>query len=165
MGVAHLLDVEGAHPTLASIGPHQPLLAPEAVRLFATDNVTRPEQAVIERLDLQVEPLAAVVDDLAAVAARTRAWARDFDRILVHVDVDVLDFESFPIAENTGRRGGLDLNGLQRLLTMLCSLPNWQALTLSEINPAHAPDEEQSFAQLIDVLGEVLTGSDHDAPS
>ena len=115
---------------------------------------------MIHRLDLGVEPLAAVVTEPSAVAARTRAWAEAFDSVLVHVDFDVLDYDLFPIAENTDRRGGLDLDSLSRLLSDLCGLPNWRALTLTEINPGHAPDEQQSFGQLIAMLGAVLEGQD-----
>ena len=83
-------------------------------------------------------------------------WAEPFDRILVHVDVDVLNYDQFPIAENTRRRAGLSLVSLGTLLNELCALPNWRALTMAEINPEHAPDEEQSFQQLIAMLGDVL---------
>jgi len=54
------------------------------------------------------------------------------------VDVDVLDYDEFPIAENTGRRGGLDLAALTRVLTDLCALPNWR-----EDNKAALRDQVQ----------------------
>lgn len=156
MGVAHLLDVTGANDGLAGLGPRRPLLDPEAVRLFAAENVTPAERAVIDRLDLYVEPLAAVVDEPDAVAERTRAWAASYDRVLVHVDIDVLDYTKFPIAEEIRSSPGLELSQLARLLHQLCALPNWRALTLTEINPDHAPDEQESFGRLIDLLCAVL---------
>jgi arginase len=104
------------------------MLSPDAVRLYAAENVTEAEREVIERLDLGRESLVAVLTDC----------------------------DRFPIAENTSRRGGLDLDSLARLLSDLCALPNWRALTLTEINPGHAPDEQQSFGQLIAMLGDVL---------
>jgi len=103
-----------------------------------------------------------VVEELAAVTVRTQQWARSFDRVLVHVDADVLDYDKFPIAENTGRRGGLDLPSLSRLLTVLCRLSSWRALTVTEVNPRHAPDEAESFRQLVTMLGEVLGAPSHD---
>jgi hypothetical protein len=39
-------------------------------------------------------------------------------------------------------------------------LPNWSALTLAEVNPDHAPDERDSFGRLIEMLSDVLGGSD-----
>ncbi len=164
MGVAHLLDVQGADDRLSSLGRRRPMLPPDAVRLFAVDNITEAEQAVIDRLKIGHEPLAAVLTDPASVSERTRTWAQSFDRLLVHVDADVLDFAQFPIAENTRFRPGLDLPSLARLLTELCGLPNWRALTLTEINPDHAPDQRQSFHQLISVLGDVL-GQPRQTPS
>ena len=156
MGVAHLLDVQGADDRLSALANRRPMLPPNAVRLFAVDNITAAEQAVIDRLDIGHEPLSAVLTDPSSVSARTRSWAQSFDVLLVHVDADVLDFVQFPIAENTRVRPGLDLPSLEKLLTELCALPNWRALTLTEINPDHAPDEQQSFHQLIAMLGNVL---------
>jgi len=158
MGLAHILAIPGSHAGLSSLadGP-SPMLDPSAVRLFAAANITASEQAAIDRLGLHVEPLPAVVDDPGAVAARAREWATAYDRVLVHVDVDVLDYDKFPIAENTGRRGGLELASLTQLLAGLCGLPNRRALTLTEVNPKHAPDERHSFRQLIAMLADVLS--------
>lgn len=156
MGVAHLLDIPGAHPRLGAIGSTRPMLTPPALRLFGTHSVSDPEQAVIDRLDLHVETLESVRDDLPAVTGRTREWATQFDRVLVHVDADVLDFDQFPIAENTDSRSGLSLTELGLLLRALCTLPNWSGLTVCEVNPAHSRDEQDSFGRLIATLGHAL---------
>lgn len=164
MGVAHLLAVPGAHAELCSLASQRPMLDTDAVRLLATANITAPEQNVIDDLNIHVELLAAVAEELEQVAARTRDWAKAYDRLLVHVDIDVLDFEKFPIAENTDLRGGLDLAALGRLLTELCTLPNWRALTLTEVNPGHAPDERHSFEHLISMLTGALGTQTPTAP-
>jgi arginase len=156
MGVAHLLDVPGVHDGLAAIGPRRPLLDPAAVRFFAAENITAAERAVVDRLELHVEPLVAVVEEPDAVADRTRAWAAAYDRILVHVDIDVLDYTKFPIAEEVRDTPGLELSQLARLLQDLWALPNRRTLTLSEINPDHAPDERASFDRLVTMVGDVL---------
>jgi arginase len=106
MGVAHLLDVDGAHQDLASLAPRRPMLEPDAARLVAAANVTPAEQATIDALGLHVEPLEAVVSDPGPVVTHP-TWAQQYDGLLAHVDIDVLDYEKFPIAEHTGRRGGL----------------------------------------------------------
>lgn len=165
MGVAHLLDIGGAHDTLAALGPRRPMLEASAVRLFAADNITTAEQTVIDRLDIDVETLRAVLTQPSTVAARTRAWAEPFDRLLVHVDIDVLEFDKFPIAENTRRRPGLDLPSLARLLSDLCALPNWRALTVTEINPDHTPDQQHSFYRLNALLGDILQPRSPGPPS
>ena len=165
MGVAHLLAIPGAHGELSSLAAQRPMLEPHALRLLGTNNITTAEEGVIEDLAICVEPLASVMADIEQVATRTRHWAQGYDRLLVHLDVDVLDYEKFPIAENTGRRGGLDLTVLTQLLTGLCALPSWRALTLTEINPGHAPDERHSFQQLIamlkNALGQRITDASH----
>jgi len=160
MGVAHLLDVAGADETLTSLAGRRPMLDVEAVRLFAVENITTFERSVIDRLGLHVEPLADVVNDPDAVADRTRAWAASYDRILVHVDIDVLDYTKFPIAHEIRDSPGLELPQLARLLRDLHELPNWSTLTLTEVNPHHAPDERDSFGRLIEMLGDVLGCSD-----
>lgn len=76
------------------------------------------------RVGLHVETLKSVRDDLPAVAGRTREWAGQFDRVLVHVDADVLDFDQFSIAANTDSRSGLSLTELAQVLRGLCTLPN-----------------------------------------
>jgi arginase len=159
MGVAHVLDVPGAIDELAGLGPRRPLLDPDAVRLFAAENVTAAERAAVDRLGLHIEPLAAVVGDLDAVAERTRAWAATYDRVLVHVDIDVLDYTKFPIAHEVRTSPGLELDQLTDLLRTLCDLDNWSALTLTEVNPHHAPDEAESFGRLIAMLSDALGGS------
>jgi len=156
MGVAHLLGVEGVEPTLASLAGRRPMLQPAAVRLMATQNITEPEQRLIDELGLHHDSAERVTTRLADVLEDTRTWARAFDRVLVHVDADVLDYTQFPIAENTDLRGGLTLDTLGELLRGLCALPNLRALTLCEINPGHAPDEAASFRRIIDVLATAL---------
>jgi len=157
MGVAHLLDVPGALDGLAGLGRRRPLLDPAAIRVFAAENVTPPERAVVERVGLRIEPLAAVVDEPAAVLARTRSWAASYDRLLVHVDIDVLDYTKFPIAEEVRDTPGLELSQLTRLVRDLCGLDNWRALTVTQIDPDHAPDQAASFRQLIGMVVEALS--------
>jgi arginase len=156
MGVAHLLGVDGAHDQVASIDGRRPLLEPWYVRLLAVANITPAEQAVIDRLGLVVEDLQTLERDPDAVLARTGEWALGLDRLLVHVDADVLDYDAFPIAENTDRRGGLSLAQLGALLRVLCQLPSFRALTVTEINPEHAPDEAAAFDALIAMVTTAL---------
>ena len=156
MGVAHLLDVPGADRALAGVGTVRPLVGPDAVLLMAVDRATDAESELIERLGLRRETLQQVQADAAAVLERTAAWAAGFDRLLVHVDADVLDFAAFPIAENTRRVPGLQLETLAEILRGLCRLPNWRCLTVTEVNPAHADDEVTAFTRLVQVLSGAL---------
>lgn len=43
-------------------------------------------------------------------------WAGRFERVLIHLDVDVMDYEDFPIAENTRRKEGLTFDQTMQAL-------------------------------------------------
>ena len=64
-------------------------------------------------------PIAQVtVDPAGAARGVVNGWARRFERLLIHVDVDVLDFLDFPIAEETRPRP-------RAALRELVAAPNW----------------------------------------
>ena len=157
MGAAHLLGLPGAHPDLAGLDGAPPMLSPGSIRFAGTDNITPAERRVVDQLDLHVESLAAVRHDLAGVLERTRAWAEGFDRVLVHVDADVLDAQKFAIAENNDPRGGLELDQLTALLAGMRALPGWCALTLCEVNPARAAEGSRAVEQMVDLLVQAVT--------
>ncbi len=156
MGLAHLLGVPGALPELVEVGPRTPLLPPEAVVLVAVDRLTEAETATAERLALRRESLAAVVDDLDGVLERLTGWAEAYDRVLVHVDVDVLDYQAFPIAHEVRDVPGLSVDELARLTRGLRQLPGWAALTICEINPDHATDPDAQLERLVTVITEAV---------
>jgi arginase len=155
-GVAHLLDLPCVVPGLAALGPRRPLLAYDSVLFFAADAITPPEARAIRERNLAVIDLAAVKADPIATARRAADWGRRFDRLLLHLDVDVLAYTDFPIAENVRRVPGLTLAELEAALAILLLAPNWRALTITEVNPDHAPDEAITFARLNAMLSAVL---------
>lgn len=157
MGVAHLLDAEGAEPELCALGPRRPMLTGADVVLVAQDNITDSEAEIVERhgvgvvtlADVRRDPLAAGGDLVQRVAAH--------DLWLAHVDIDVLSWVDFPIAENSRRRDGLLLTELEALLGVLLAAPGCRGLTVCEVNPDHAPDETASMTRLVEVLAGVLS--------
>lgn len=155
-GVAHLLDLPGCEPTLAGIGPLRPMLAPEQLLYFAVENITPPEAAAIATHGIALVSRAEATADIEAATARAVAWAEGFDCLLVHFDADVLTFVDFPIAENVRRCDGLQLEQAAHVLKRLASLPQWRGLTITEVNPAHAPDEAAAFTRLNAVLADAL---------
>jgi len=125
MGVAHMLGVEGTVPELAALGPRVPMLRPEQVLFFANDNVELFERQVIEELGIAEVRLADVAADPSSTAeAVATGWARQFERLLVHLDVDVLDFVDMPLAENNRRNAGLRFDQLMAALRPLLCAPN-----------------------------------------
>jgi arginase len=155
-GVAHLLDLPGCEPSLAGLGPIRPMLEPRQLLYFAVENITAPEAAVIEEQAIEVISRGQAVDDIEAAVARAAEWAARFDCLLIHFDVDVLSFVDFPIAENVRRRDGLELEQAAFALKQLAALPQWRGLTITEVNPAHAPDEAAAFARLNGILADAL---------
>ncbi len=152
MGAGHILGLPGAEHTLSTLARRSPMLQPTALRFVAADNANDAEQRVIDELDLHRHPLAACLADPQGVLGSLSDWARDYDRVLVHVDIDVLAGAEFPIADNTRRVPGLTVPVLEELLDGLCHLPNFVALTLCEVNPDHAQDEAAQMADLITTL-------------
>jgi arginase len=158
-GVAHLLALEGCTSELSELGSKKPMLKPQDVLFFAAGAISQAEADTIARLNLQVISVADVKADPLAAAKRAQEWARAFDRLLIHVDADVLEYTAFPIAENVRRAAGLKLEELAQVLGAMVQAPSFAALTLTEVNPDHAPDEGEIFAALIDMLCGTMTAA------
>jgi arginase len=141
MGLAHMLGEPGAAPQLVSVGRHGPLLEAEQVLLFGwgPDQATSFEREVIERRAIEVFSVGDVAADPqgAATTARRSIEGR-CDRLLVHFDVDVIDFTDVPLSENWGRNEGLSFDDALRALDVLLSSPLLAGLTITELNPDHA---------------------------
>jgi len=159
MGVAHLLGLPDAVPALAELGPRTPMLRPDQVLLFANGSSTDFERRTIEMLGIAEVPLDRIKADPAGAARGVvDGWARRFERLLVHVDADVLDFLDFPIAEETRRYRGLRFEQLVAALRVLVAAPNWATLTIAEVNPDHDPDGS-SMRRFSEAIADVLAGA------
>jgi arginase len=157
MGVAHLLGLPGTVPALGSLGSRRPMLSADEILLFAIDNITPAERAVMDTHGIAAFSCADVSADPAGMARRVVAdWAQRFDRLLVHVDVDVLDYLDLPIAEETRRNRGLRFDQLVTALRVLVAAPNWVALTVCEVNPDHGEGDGSTLETLCDGLADVL---------
>ncbi|RWC46107.1 MAG: arginase family protein [Mesorhizobium sp.] len=156
-GVAHLLDLPGTEAELSGLGPRRPMLAPADILYFAADNISAAEAETMRSLDLERIALAKVKEDPIGAARDAVAWGARYERLLIHLDVDVLSFTDFPIAENVRRCDGLSFDALSTALVPLVAAPNWRALTVTEVNPDHAPDERETFGLLIAMLSKALS--------
>jgi arginase len=70
----------------------------------------------------------------------------------------VLDFVDFPLAENVRREPGLSFASLAAALPVLVGAANARALTITEVNPDHAPEEAEAFHRLNAMLVSALSG-------
>ncbi len=127
---------------------------------FANGNVQPSEQRLIEDLGIAEVRLDAVSADPSGVAeAAVNGWARQFDRLLVHLDVDVLDYADMPLAENTRRNVGLRFDQLVTALHVFLGAPNWAALTVCELNPDHGEDDGSTLRTFAEALSDALAAS------
>jgi arginase len=160
MGVAHLLGVKGATPELVALGPRVPMLRAEQVLFFANDNVEPFERKIIEDLGIAEVRLAEVAANPSRAAnAVVYGWARQFERLLVHLDVDVLDYVDMPLAENNRRNMGLEFDQLMASLRPLLRAPNWAALTVCELNPDHGESDGSTLRTFAEALADALASS------
>ena len=164
MGLAHMLGEEGAAPELVNVGRRTPLLHADQVILFAwgSEQATPFERAVIDRRDISVIP----VDEVASAPERAARRARELiedrcDRLLVHFDVDVIDFTDVPLSENWGRNEGLAYDHAMRALQTLLASPRLAGMTITELNPDHTEQDAHS----IERFAEAIAGSLASAPA
>jgi arginase len=162
MGMAHALGVDGAEAELAGIGPRTPLLDDRQVLFFSYG----PEQATPFELEqMERRGLARIsVDEVSADpegAARRALDEMDgrFARLLVHFDVDTIDFNDAPLSENTGRGEGLPLDVAMRALRVLVGSERLAALTVTELNPLHGDEEGRTLGRLVAGLADCLVSS------
>jgi arginase len=138
MGLAHLLGIAGTNEKLTSIGRKTPMLRTDQIYLFANGNMTDFELDVINTYKLRETRWRDVARDPAKAAREiVETWAPQFDRILIHLDLDVLDYVDMQLAENYRRNLGLTFDQLMLALDEFLQLSNWSTLTITEINPEH----------------------------
>ncbi len=162
MGVAHLLGEDGAAEPLSRVGPRFPLLDPADLLLFAygPEQSTPREREAMERLGIDRVPVAEVAADPEGAAAAAVARIADrCDRLLVHFDVDVVDFTDAPLSEETGRNQGLTLDQALRALRVLLASERLSAVTMTELNPDHGDEEGVVLDRLVAGLVAALAGS------
>ncbi len=156
MGVGHALGVPGAEPDLVRIGPRAPLLnddqvlflgyGPERARPFELDQIARRGLAAI--------PVDEVASDPEAAARRALDFAAGFDRLLVHFDVDVVDFNDAQRSEDAVRGDGLTLAAAMQALAVLTASDRLSAVTVTELNPYHGDEEGRTLRQFAAMLAD-----------
>jgi arginase len=139
MGMAHMLAVEGAAPELARVGVKVPLLEADQVVLvgWGLEQATEFERAAIGERNVAIIPVDRVAADPEAAALEARRHLGGCDRILVHFDVDVIDFTETPMSENWGRNEGLTFENALHTFAVLVADGALAGVTITELNPDH----------------------------
>ena len=162
MGVAHLLDLPGAHDALAGLGPRRPLLTADRLCFvgYADD-----EEDVHGLVPSARIPAATVLADPAAAARQAvAAVGTAADGFLVHLDVDVLDMFTLPLADIPQYGRGLTPPVLRDLLAGLLADPRWSGLVVTEANPDRDDEHGTWMSALVDLLGSALAPADVTGP-
>jgi arginase len=152
MGMAHMLDEPGARPELSAASGLAPLLRPEQVVLFGwgPEQATEFEREAISRREIATVAVDEVAADPEAAAARALGLLEpQCDRLLVHFDVDVVDFTDTPLSENTGRNEGLPFETALRALDALLASHPLAGLTITELNPDHTEEGGDAIERLV----------------
>lgn len=155
MGMAHALDVEGARSKLRRFGPRTPLLKDEQVHFFGfgPENRTDEEREIMRRRGLVGTPVSRVAAGPTKSATEVMTeFGSQFDRLVVHFDVDIVDFTDLPLSENPGRNEGLAFDDAMLSLATLLRDPRMSGLTITEINPTHGDPAGTTLDRFVDTL-------------
>jgi arginase len=138
MGVAHMLQLAGTNEKLSSIGKKVPMLSADRIHFFGSGNMTDFEKETIHKLKIRETNWQDVAEDPVGTASKIcQTWAPQFEHILIHLDLDVLDYTDMQLAENYRRNTGLSFDQLMMAVDEFLKLPNWVTITITEINPDH----------------------------
>ena len=156
MGVAHMLNVDGVIPEVAGFAGRVPLANSDQILFFSNDNSLPFERDIIEKMGIKEVPFDQVVSDpIKAASSVVEGWAKNFDRLLIHVDLDVLNANDLPLAENCRKRGLL-FDQLLAVLHVFLRSPNWVALTITELNPYHGEEDGSTIRRFVEKLVDVV---------
>jgi arginase len=159
MGMAHMLGLPEATAPLRAIGPTTPLLEPDQVVFVGAirDELTAWEHDVIQERALSIfwedEVKASPVDTARAALAAVEGAV---DCLLVHFDVDVVDFLDFPAADFPTINAGLTLDEAFACIAEFAGHPKFSALTICEFNPDHVDEEHRLVHRFVHELVECV---------
>jgi arginase len=158
MGVAHLLALNGTHRALAGIGPRVPLLDPDHLVLLGFDprHATEHERVCISERGIRAIGVDELAADPAAAARSAVAHLADADALVLHFDVDVVDFLDLPLSENVARDGGVSLAAALEAVATIVGESRWAAMTITEVNPDHGTPDGATVRSLAEGLAKTF---------
>jgi arginase len=156
MVVSHLIGVAGVVPEVTV----PLLLEPDQIHYYGLDQnrLTPGERDLLAEHDIPTTPAKRVARDPTGVAREAVARMGDFDRLLVHLDVDLIDFNDLPLSENAGRAQGLPFDTVVAALGELVRARNLRALTVTELNPHHGAEDGSTLDRFVTGLVAALAG-------
>jgi arginase len=152
MGVAHMLDIDGAVDGLAALAGQRPMLSAEQISFLGLGPHTEFEAGVIVDRGLPVVDVRSAACDPLRSARVALAPLAACDGLAVHFDVDLVDFLDAPLAENTDRGTAPSLSACGEILRALLRDHRARALTVTEFNPHHGSQDGDTTQRLLEVL-------------
>jgi arginase len=156
MGVAHMLDIDGAVDGLAALAGQRPMLSTEQISFLGLGPHTDFEAEVIADRRLPVVDVRSAASDPLRSARTALSPLVACDILAVHFDVDLVDFLDAPLAENTDRGTAPSLKACAEILSALLRDERVRALTITEFNPHHGSQDGDTTQRLLQVLIKVL---------
>jgi arginase len=153
MGTAHLLGLPEATPPLSHIGPRFPLLDPDQIVFVGAvpEELTDWEHRVVTDKGLHVHWVDEIKGRARHAGLEALAQIEDrVDRLLVHFDVDVMDFIDFPAADFPTINAGLTLVEALECVEVFAHHPKFAALTICEFNPDHVDEDHQLVRRFVE---------------
>jgi arginase len=139
-GVAHLLG--DGDPQLAGLLPDGPLIDAASLVLFGFHpaQLSAAQWRRYAGRGLYGVPVSEIPAGTAGIRA-TEALTRLQDKraMVCHLDTDVIDYASFPLADCPRYHGGLSLADTFDAIQAAAGYPGLACLTLTEVNPDHDP--------------------------
>ena len=156
MGVAHMLDIDGAVDGLAALAGQRPILSAGQISFLGLGPHTDFEAEVIADRRLPVVDVRSAASDPRRSARTALSPLAACDSLAVHFDVDLVDFLDAPLAENTDRGTAPSLSACGEILSELFRDERAVALTVTEFNPHHGSHDGYTTQRLLQVLIKVL---------
>jgi len=145
--------------TLARLGPRYPLMAEEDIVLFGYNTEAGAIDAVEVEVLQQCQMLKYPVSQIRGKAGESAGEAlsqleNKADSILVHFDVDVIDFDDFP-AGDLPHYHGLSFDEAISALDVFIDSPKFTALVITEFNADRDP-EGTLAVRFVDAVAKTL---------
>ena len=80
------------------------------------------------------------------------------DRVVVHFDVDVIDFADCPLGEAYRHGEGCTLDQAMAAISFLASIKEFAGITVTELNPDHGEEELATLKHFSEGLAKALAG-------
>jgi len=126
-----------------------------AIERLAFDEALAELQRTVAQLEAGGQPL----EESLALYERGVALQQRCDRLLVHFDVDVIDFTDVPLSENWGRNEGLAYDHAIEALEALLASPKLIGMTITELNPDHTEEGAESIERFVADVCRGLSGA------